>query len=95
MKREPFDYDGAIRESAQLMLVELQKPENSDLVKAVKSVGSHDGPERNKEVPLSREQTERWEAIVEIGDKHGHSGASYSMVCRCLQTLLAEGVVGE
>ncbi len=116
-KREPFDCDGAIRESAQMMFDELQKPENADLVEAVKGVGSHDGPggnfmfgftwsepksffdddeyvksliEKNKQVPLNREQTERWDGIVDAADRHGHSGASYGMACRCLQSLLKE-----
>ncbi|MHC4648982.1 MAG: hypothetical protein ACYTBJ_26305 [Planctomycetota bacterium] len=44
--------------------------------------------ERNKVAPLNKSQTERWDAIVEIGDKHGHSGASYVFACRQLQTLL-------
>lgn len=114
---EQFDYNGAIRESAQLMLAEIVKPENADLMEAIKGVGSHDGAngnfmfgfawhdpdtswgddeyrkrtiERNKKVSLSREQTTRWDAIVEIGDKHGHSGPSYGCACRHLQTLLAE-----
>jgi len=90
---EPFDYNGAIRESAQLMLAEVVKPENTDLMEAIKGVGSHDGPGGNFMfgfTSLSREQTTRWDAIVEIGDKHGHSGASYGFACRHLQTLLAE-----
>lgn len=119
VEHEPFDYDGAIRESAQLMLVEITKPENVDLMEAVKGVGSHDGPngnfmrgftwtepksfsgddeyvetliERNKQVPLNREQTERWDVIVAVGDKHGHSGASYGVACRHLQSLLEGNV---
>lgn len=123
VKREPFDYDGAIRESAQLMLAEIIKPENADLMEAVKGVGNGNGPGGNfmfgftyrdleskwvsagkdaeeyrkdaiahneHEGTLDKAQTERWDAIVEIGDKHGHSGASYGFACRQLQSLLAE-----
>lgn len=114
----PFDYDAAIRESAQLMFSELQKSENADLVVAVKSVGNHNGVggnfmfgftwrnpqgeyvkddecrasiiEHNEQAPLNESQTLRWDAIVAIGDKHGHSGASYGFACRELQRMLNE-----
>ncbi len=124
VEREPFDYDSAMRESVQLMLAEIIKPENVDLLEAVKGVGSYDGPgghfmfggftyrdleskwvsagkdadeyrkdaiaHNEHEGTLDKAQSERWDAIVEIGDKHGHSGASYGFACRHLQSLLAE-----
>jgi len=92
IEREPFDYDGAIRESAQIMLSEIVKPENVDLLEAVKGVGNDSGPNGNFMFGfrLEGEQKQRWDTIVDKGDKHGHSGASYAFACRHLQTLLAE-----
>ena len=94
VEHEPFDYNAAILESAELMKAELIKPENLDILEAVNAVGNHDGDNGHFMFDGFKlgtdEQTTRWNAIVDAGDKHGHSGASYAFACRQLQCLLEE-----
>ena len=86
--REPFDYNGALRESAALMHTEIAKPGNQDLAKAVRDFDGPGGFMFGFEETLTPNQHERWNKIVNDADKHGHSGASYGMPCRCLQAML-------